>query len=69
MGLLDDLGKLFLGSSDKGSGATGSALNLIQHAMGKKCPQCGNWTMHNQKPGYWRCSKCDAVVFGDMTDS
>jgi len=34
-------------------------------AKGKKCPQCGQWTMHEKKPGYWYCSNCGAVTFGD----
>ena len=32
-------------------------------AKGKKCPECGNWTMHEGRRGYWRCSNCDAVTF------
>jgi len=37
--------------------------NIIFMAKGKKCPKCGNWTMHQQNDGYWRCSNCGAVTF------
>lgn len=42
IGLLDGLGKIFLGSSDKSSGATGSIFDLIQHAMGKNVHNVAN---------------------------
>ena len=32
-------------------------------ARGKKCPKCGQWTMHKKKPGYWYCSNCKATTF------
>ncbi|WP_418949227.1 hypothetical protein [Pseudoalteromonas rubra] len=32
-------------------------------AKGKKCPSCGNWTMHEKKTGYWYCSVCKATTF------
>ena len=38
-------------------------LSLVHMARGKKCPKCGNWTMHEQRPGYWYCSSCGAVTF------
>lgn len=33
-------------------------------ARGKKCPSCGQWTMHKKKDGYWYCSNCNATTFG-----
>ena len=32
-------------------------------AKGKKCPSCGNWTMHEKRKGYWYCSSCGASTF------
>lgn len=32
-------------------------------AKGKKCPNCLNYTMHEQRPGYWYCSTCNAATF------
>lgn len=33
-------------------------------AKGKKCPKCGNYTMHEKRPNHWYCSKCGATTFG-----
>lgn len=33
-------------------------------AKGKKCPKCGNYTMHEKRPNYWYCSSCHATTFG-----
>ena len=38
-------------------------VNILTMAKGKKCPNCGNWTMHEKKPGYWYCSNCNATTF------
>ncbi len=37
--------------------------NVLYMSKGKKCPKCGSWTMHEKKPGYWYCSKCNATTF------
>ncbi len=34
-------------------------------ARGKKCPSCGQYTMHEKKPNYWYCSNCGAATFGN----
>ena len=35
-------------------------------AKGKRCPKCGNATMHEKKDGYWYCSVCKATTFGQF---
>ncbi|WP_017019412.1 hypothetical protein [Aliivibrio fischeri] len=36
---------------------------VLGMAKGKKCPSCGNWTMHEKRAGYWYCSSCNASTF------